>query len=113
MSGEEEAVSGDPPSNGSKNETTMPHFRAQITNAVKAMVRRRYHTAASETHEAKLQDAKLQEPKQNVKVQTTPVVAQGSPRMVTVSKRSRRHSSWLPGRKNFSQSHQLIPNAVG
>ncbi|KAI9041157.1 uncharacterized protein KD926_007268 [Aspergillus affinis] len=116
MSGEEEAVSGETPSNVSRDETLMPHFRSQITNAVKAMVRRRYHTGAPETPEPKLHVPKLQEAKpQEFKVQAIPVVAEGSPRMVTVSKRSRRHASWfLPGRKNLAQSNQLIPpNAAG
>ncbi|PLB45734.1 hypothetical protein P170DRAFT_478672 [Aspergillus steynii IBT 23096] len=112
MSGEEEAVSGDTPTrNESKDENTMPHFRAQITNAVKAMVRRRYHTSTSETLQPKLPEAKLQE----AKLQAIPVVAQGSPRVVTVTKRTRRNTPWfLPGRKTFSQSSQLIPpNAAG
>ncbi|KAK1147424.1 hypothetical protein N8T08_001506 [Aspergillus melleus] len=126
MSGEEEAVSGETPINTSRDETLMPHFRAQITNAVKAMVRRRYHTGAPETtepkvQELKVQELKVQEPKvqeiklKEAKVQAIPVVAQGAPKMVTVIKRSRRHASWLlPGRKNLAQSSQLIaPNAAG
>ncbi|KAH8423321.1 uncharacterized protein LDX57_001079 [Aspergillus melleus] len=116
MSGEEEAVSGETPINTPRDETLMPHFRAQITNAVKAMVRRRYPTGAPETTEPKVQEPKVQEIKlQEAKLQAIPVVAQGSPKMVTVIKRSRRHASWLlPGRKNLAQSSQLIaPNAAG
>ena len=101
---------------GSKDENIMPHFRAQITNAVKAMVRRRYHTSTSETLQPKLQETKVQDAKlQDAKLQAITVVAEGSPRVVTVTKRTRRHTPWfLPGRKTFSQSSQLIPpNAAG